>query len=372
MATAQSLPPIPVLLLKTKSSPTDAYEELFAASTTRTATSHGDDQDTGFEPVFVPVLEHRFDNDGVARLRDLLAQRLIANNRAADGADRRYGGLIFTSQRAVEAFAKIVADGPDSSSTEDSSWPHLQGVPIYSVGPATTRALRAVPQQPPLQISGEHTGNGQDLAYYIQGHYASWARPGTGGEVDAEGTLLPPLLFVVGEKRRDIIPRVLLGTGADGRDGAATPAQPPPPPPPPIRVDEIVVYGTGVMPSFASDFERVLATMQDRAVRWAVVFSPTGCDSVLAALGLLDPATGRAARDTPGAASQVRSTFVATIGPTTRAYLRETFGFEPDVCADEPSPQGVLRSITKFMATREENQILYDRGAPIRDACMSN
>ncbi len=87
---------VPVLLLKTKSSPTDAYEDLFS-------TPHDDFR---FEPTFVPVLQHCFEEDGLKSVRKLLHERKINN-----GVDSAYGGLIFTSQRAVEAFAKLVDEG---------------------------------------------------------------------------------------------------------------------------------------------------------------------------------------------------------------------------------------------------------------------
>jgi uroporphyrinogen-III synthase len=90
---------IPVLLLKTKSTPLDAYEQYFSADT----------RQWGFEPAFVPVLEHRFEESGLARVRTLLDGRLIS------GSDGKYGGLIFTSQRAVEATAKIVKEGRGTS-----------------------------------------------------------------------------------------------------------------------------------------------------------------------------------------------------------------------------------------------------------------
>lgn len=335
-------PPIPVLLLKTKSSPSDAYEELLSAPAS--------DRGGPFDPLFVPVLEHRFDDTGIAQLRDLLVRRQVSLEKPpADGA---YGGLIFTSQRAVEAFTRVVRDSNGNGNDDDDEtlWPYLQDVPIYSVGPATTRALKAVPQKPPLQVLGEHTGNGEDLAYFIREHYAN-AQP-------TPTRTMPPLLFLVGDKRRDIIPKVLMGGGDGGSGGGGSqdlqepPLPPPPPPPPRIQVDEIVVYGTGVMTSFAEDFQRALDNTQDRPARWVVVFSPTGCDSMLAGLGLLDPVTGKV-RATTGSR---RTTYIATIGPTTQAYLRNSFGFEPDVCADEPSPTGVLRGITQFMATLLEER----------------
>lgn len=90
--------PVPVLLLKTKSSPTDAYEELFSRAPNN---SH----DTSFEPTFVPVLQHKFDEAGVDKLRNLLRQKRVGTS-----PDCEFGGLIFTSQRAVEAFAHVVRE----------------------------------------------------------------------------------------------------------------------------------------------------------------------------------------------------------------------------------------------------------------------
>ncbi|KAI8627580.1 uroporphyrinogen-III synthase [Xylariaceae sp. FL1651] len=305
MAQEPSLGPdglkIPVLLLKTKSSLTDAYEDLFSTP-----------QDGfHFEPTFVPVLQHRFEEDGMKSLRSLLRKQQINNS-----DDSAYGGLIFTSQRAVEAFARLVEEGQGN----EKNWPHLQDIPIYSVGPATTRALKAIPQSPPLRIFGEHTGNGDALAQYILGHYSECYRG---------RSTKPPLLFLVGEQRRDIIPRTLMDDAlpADAR----------------IEVTETVVYGTGVMESFPEDFDKILSDTKDNPARWVVVFSPTGCDSMLRGLCMLDEETGKAARR-PGQ----RTTHIATIGPTTRDYLKKTFDFEPDVCAETPSPDGVWQAITSF------------------------
>jgi uroporphyrinogen-III synthase len=92
----------PVLLLKTKSIPTDAYEELFSAPR----------DGLEFEPVFVPVLQHQFEEDGMESVRRLLREKSI--NKSSDAT---YGGLIFTSQRAVEAFAKLVEEGQKGQGT---------------------------------------------------------------------------------------------------------------------------------------------------------------------------------------------------------------------------------------------------------------
>ena len=96
---------IPVFLLKTRSAAGDAYEDLFSAPR------------DGFEfaPTFVPVLEHRFLDDGLAEIRGHFRGKRIANSPGSS-----YGGLIFTSQRAVEAFSKLVQDEPESGKSSHS------------------------------------------------------------------------------------------------------------------------------------------------------------------------------------------------------------------------------------------------------------
>lgn len=210
---------------------------------------------------------------------------------------------------------RIEANGED--------WPCLQDVPVYSVGPATTRALKAVPQDPPLQVFGEHTGNGDNLAQFILEHYGSWYSDRTGEK--------PTLLFLVGEQRRDVIPKTLMDPKLPQERR--------------IQVEETVVYGTGVMESFSEDFNRSLRRTQSRRMVWIVVFSPTGCDAMLKGLGMLDESTGKARSKDPS-----RTRFIATIGPTTRDYLRRTFDFEPDVCSEKPSPEGVLEGIKQFIS----------------------
>ncbi len=205
--------------------------------------------------------------------------------------------------------------------SDRESWARLSDVPVYSVGPATTRALKAIPLVPPLAVFGEHTGNGENLASFILEHYAEWYH---------DRSAKPPLLFVVGEQRRDIIPKMLMDDNLPSERK--------------IKVDEIVVYGTGVMESFEEDFAKKLNEVEGSTSQWVVVFSPTGCESMLRALNMLDETTRRAQ---PKADS--RKTFVATIGPTTRDYLKGTFDFEADVCASKPSPGGVWDGITTFI-----------------------
>jgi hypothetical protein len=85
-----SPPKIPIILLKTRSSPRDSYHDHFARP------------DSALHPVFVPVLEHKPDTVNLEQIKTLL--------RTDGELGRRYGGVIFTSQRAVEAFAGAVGE----------------------------------------------------------------------------------------------------------------------------------------------------------------------------------------------------------------------------------------------------------------------
>ncbi|RDL33830.1 uncharacterized protein BP5553_08198 [Venustampulla echinocandica] len=295
----------PIYLLKTKSTPHDAYEEQFSAPK----------DGVQFEPIFVPVLEHTHLEEGMNFVRDVLHNKHIGLREGA-----KYGGMVFTSQRAVEAFAKLIAEGKG-----EEGWPYLQDVPIYAVGPATSRALKAILQNPPLNVLGE-TVNGEDLAHFMLDHY---------GELYKARSGKPPLLFLAGRQRRDIIPKTLMDPSLPSEQR--------------IPVDERVVYETDVMRSFGQNFSEKLEEVGNRGTRWVVVFSPTGCDAMLRALFYLDPETHKYSpriwdKDT---------THIASIGTTTRDFLKNTFGFESDVCAAIPSPEGVDKGIMKFMSEQK-------------------
>jgi uroporphyrinogen-III synthase len=92
------MPRTPILLLKTKSSPHDGYEDFFSAH--------------NYTPTFIPVLEHRFLKNNLTQVRDLFSTGAFNN------ATRKYGGLIFTSQRAVEGFAQMIEEEKDGTCTQ--------------------------------------------------------------------------------------------------------------------------------------------------------------------------------------------------------------------------------------------------------------
>ncbi|KAF1835043.1 tetrapyrrole biosynthesis, uroporphyrinogen III synthase [Decorospora gaudefroyi] len=295
---AQSRGKIPILLLKTMSTPTDTYQELFSTL------------DNGrYAPVFVPVLEHRFKRDALNAVRQHITSRgLVPKSRQGLAA---YGALIFTSQRAVEAFADIVEKIRKERAVDvDDLLP--ESLVLYVVGPATARGLRELKLSCP--ILGEETGNGEVLAAFILEHY----------NAIYTDVSKPPILFMVGDKRRDIIPKTLQSGDLDSSKR--------------IIVDELVIYETGEMQSFKNDFSKIWQNNANQGAerQWVIVFSPTGCQAMLESLDLLDAHTGKAKPDIGQA-----NILVATIGPTTRDYLVQEFGFTPDVCAEKPSPQGI-------------------------------
>ncbi|KAF7508673.1 hypothetical protein GJ744_009065 [Endocarpon pusillum] len=434
---------IPILLLKTKSIPNDSYEEYFSIPSSL------------FAPVFVPVLEHKPNASNLEQVKKLLQEGELK---------RRYGGMIFTSQRAVEGFAQVVQElerarnlaeneeehivvGNEHSELGSTQTQLLPSVPpttstpifpFYTVGPATSRTLRTLLSTSPTilgplhpEILGSDTGNGEALAKYILEHYRTLFQPQSqlhtsktsqSSSNDGDGEdfnnnksppSLPPLLFLVGEQRRDIIPKTLMSPSLSPEQRT--------------QVEELVVYGTGVMESFPTDLERALQMCQNhastgntgpdmgierntqRSDSWqsnivvVVVFSPSGCKQLLRRLGFLDEGdqarsppsvpttaislpldpssssssaaaapppppppplrnltlllkhqqsgqTGSAVASSIDPSTTARPRYIiATIGPTTYAYLQTSFNYQAEICAETPSPEGVGKGVEAFL-----------------------
>jgi uroporphyrinogen-III synthase len=287
--------------------PTDTYEELFSSC-----------DNNQYAPVFVPVLEHRFKRDALDAVRQHITDRGFVPT--SQNGLATYGALIFTSQRAVEAFNEVVEDiRREGTFPVDDLLP--ESLPFYVVGPATARGLRALNLRCP--ILGEETGNGEALAGFILEHYNA-LYPGVSN---------PPILFMVGDKRRDIIPKTLQSEELPSDRRA--------------KVDELVIYETGEMQSFKTDFTTIWRRNTDTGSKrqWVMVFSPTGCQAMLESLGLLDTATGKVKK-----VHETRDVLIVTIGPTTRDYLINEFDFTPDVVAEKPSPEGIADGIRAFAA----------------------
>lgn len=166
------------------------------------------------------------------------------------------------------------------------------------------------------------------------------------GDRNETGNQNTKVLFLTGETRRDVLPRLL-------REGG-------------VAVEEVVVYGTRVDDGFAAEVRRGLRETEEMArtsgMRWMVVFSGQGAREMLRGLGWLDE-NGRAKKEEKGEdeedeeddddqrnwRDQRRRTLVASIGPTTAEYLKTEFGFPVDVCAEKPTPDALRQGMERYM-----------------------
>jgi uroporphyrinogen-III synthase len=154
-----------------------------------------------------------------------------------------------------------------------------------------------------------------------------------------------PLLFLVGEQRRDIIPSTLMSGDLPKTER--------------ICVEEGEVYRTIVRERFEHDFKGKIeqAENEGRKVVVVVVFSPQGCEAMLRCLGFIDSEKKLTVVEEEkwrSGPTRSRTQYViATIGPTTRDYLKRTFDFDADVCAAKPSPEGVANGIWEFLGRQQ-------------------
>ena len=184
---------------------------------------------------------------------------------------------------------------------------------MYTVGPATAFAITHLHFS---TIIGADTGNGGALADLIVRTFSrddslTINRPRVFVEESDRPPSLP-LLFLVGDKRRDIIPKRLAAKG--------------------IPLEELVVYETAVASTFDKELDEVLNDTNDGEVEWIVFFSPSGAEIALSKL-----------RKMP---QRVK---IATIGPTTEEYLRKEWDIVPDMVPAKPEPismvQGILERV---------------------------
>lgn len=305
---AVAQPKIPVYLLKTKSVPSDAYEDHFALL------------DNGrFKPCFVPVLEHRFNDMNMENLSKIFKDGSFIESSGDSPGLIRYGGIIFTSQRAVDAFSQVVAGFRHDGLRVNDFLP--EQTPLYVVGPATARALKALELN--CSILGEESGNGETLAPFIAAHYNNLYKQNK-----------PSLLFLVGEKRRDIIPRALSSEAVSSAER--------------INIEELILYESVESPNLNIELQNVLDSEDycSAVESWFVIFSPTGCKTVMDTLRSISFSKGT--KPTELSIERSPSNFVATIGPTTRNHLIAEFSFEPHVCAAKPTPLEVGAGIKTF------------------------
>lgn len=287
--------PIPLLLLKTRSNPTDPYEVYFSQNPFRPANGG---PVVPFQPIFVPVLQHKHIN------LDSL-ESVITSSKLEQDAEAGYGALIVTSQRAVEALGAVLDRIKENPIWEAKVAPLLANTVVYVVGPATASAITKLGFTA-SNVLGAECGNGEVLSKFI---VSSYSKP------------QKPILFLVGEIRRDIIPKTL-------REAS-------------IGIEEMVIYETTVEEGFREEFTQVVKeTDGGGSMRWICVFSPSGADVAVDVL------------KEHWASGNGSGSCIAAIGPTTEKCLEDALDRKPEVTAKKPNPEGLLDGITGFMETQ--------------------
>ncbi|KAF8349213.1 tetrapyrrole biosynthesis, uroporphyrinogen III synthase [Amanita rubescens] len=268
----------------------DKYEAAFASAR--------------YLPVSIPVLQTTLIN--ISLLADIIS---------AGG----YSGVIVTSARACEAWkaaVQFILSSP-ASNTSNSLW---FTVPFYVVGKATASALSSLHDlfpathhhllPSPAMIRGQESGNAEQLANFIV------------QDVKANGHE-SNLLYLTGDKNRETLPSILNAAG--------------------LKFDPVQVYGTTGSSSFNDDLERVIGEHAQAKDWWIVYFAPSAAQFVTP---ILENYFSLPHIEASGS-SNYPSAKIATIGPTTFAFVQETLRLHVAATASKPSPDDLLRAIQR-------------------------
>ena len=299
-----------ILLRATSGDGPDRYEATFTSA--------------GYLPVSIPVLQTTFTN--LSRLVGIISTG-------------GYSGVIVTSARACEAW-KAAVQTVSSLSTTGPSNPSWSTVPFYVVGKATASALSSLPHlfppvyhyllPSPTMIRGQESGNAEQLANFIV------------QDVKANGQN-PNLLYLTGDKNRETLPSILNNAG--------------------LNFDPVEVYGTTGSSSFKDDLQKVVEEHAQikgvhhrhsicsepssitSADRWLVYFAPSAAQFVTPIIESYFSLPRTEASN--GGSSNRPLAKIATIGPTTLAFVQDTLHLHVAATASKPSPNDLLSAIQR-------------------------
>ncbi|KAG7173856.1 uroporphyrinogen-III synthase-like [Homarus americanus] len=222
---------------------------------------------SGFSPVHVPVLSFQFCNQ--VPLKNALQ---IPQN---------HSGIIFTSQRAVEAVAEIYST---LSVSCHHTWSEKK---IFVIGEATGSAVQKLLK---LSYTGQESGNAQQLAPIIIKETEAFDKP---------------LLYPCGNLGRDELPKLLVKHDRDFR--------------------ALTVYETSQHPQLKSVIQKLISTGQ--LPTYMVFFSPSGVNFTLSILKSLSV--------------DITGVKMVAIGPTTNTALVQQNIPVSGICPS-PTPEGLL------------------------------
>ncbi|SCU79613.1 LAFA_0B04346g1_1 [Lachancea sp. 'fantastica'] len=256
--------PSKIVLLKNKTTPIDPYEVNL--------------KQEEFDPVFVPLIQHQhLPTECLSLLRDekyLLRLEII----------------VISSQRTVECLNESII--PKLS---DSQRCQLLSKVVYTVGPATANFLERCGFE--NIRGGKDAGNGSILADLIISDLSSKS---------VQLSQLPKPLLLVGETRRDIVPKKLASIG--------------------IESQEVVTYKTKEKDDNLTRFKSLFVPQC-----WVVFFSPQGTEEIIEYL-------------------RNEKVKIASIGPTTDEFL-SSHNVRSQVVSSKPEPNALIKALKEFEKT---------------------
>ncbi|NWH62465.1 HEM4 synthase, partial [Geococcyx californianus] len=234
----------------------------------------------GFEATLIPVLSFEF-----ISLENLF-------ERLSHPED--YGGLVFTSPRALEAIKICLKENSKNEAWSKSLKERWNRKPAYVVGKATASLVEEIGLTP----QGEKSGNAEKLAEYI----CSREKPSSSA-----------LLFPCGALKREVLPTVLRGKG--------------------IPLESLTVYQT----TQHADLQESLSSYfsQQGIPASIVFFSPSGVKFCLQYIQKLS-------------GNFINYIKFAAIGPTT-AEAMEAAGIPVSCTAESPTPQDLSTGMQKAL-----------------------
>ncbi|XP_033106830.1 uroporphyrinogen-III synthase-like [Anneissia japonica] len=199
----------------------------------------------------------------------------------------KYGGIIFSSPRAVEAVNKSIENNSSLKEWQANLIPKWHSLPAYTVGQASGEFVKELGLIP----IGADSGNAENLVKTIKTGYAPSGRP---------------LLFPCGNLRRETIPQSLDDEG--------------------ISFESVTVYETTAHPEIDESFRNLIKN--EGVPDYIVFFSPSGVRFSCEAISSLIPAM-----------DEIQ--FIA-IGPTTKEAMEKS-GYTVTATAESPSPGSLLK-----------------------------
>ncbi|KAF8713297.1 Tetrapyrrole biosynthesis uroporphyrinogen III synthase, partial [Rhizoctonia solani] len=249
----------------------------------------------GFTTNIISTLIHSYiDLDG---LTDIIAQE-----------GEKYGGVIVTSGRAVDAWAQL------SATENPSSWALK---PFYVVGSKTERKLlglkwlKCIPE-PELILGAKESGTGELLAKFICIDYPTRSRKSL------------PLLYLTGDKNAG-------GVGKGLKAGG-------------LGFKMMQVYETSASTTFEEDFEEGVKEGTSRSSSEVIIvfFAPSSAELAL-------PVIRKHFSLSSSSEEKPRAKLVA-IGPTTSRALFDNHSIQVDTVSSKPDPQSLADAI-QYLST---------------------